>query len=130
LQLDDDFGGFGSENAKVADVDDFLARERALLGDDATAFGGAPTQSAHQPEQHEDLLSPPPAQGARFDISSFERDDDPPARQPSNVSVTAHDDVSAFESQFPEVETEQPHQHQQAPPPPSFTVSPFHSSIA
>jgi hypothetical protein len=100
---------------------DFLARERAILGDDFGAFSSttpdaaaasaaAPTSSAPAAiDVFPELTSPEPTsadpQRSSF-VSSFERDVEdikPPA---PHVSVTADDEVAAFEDQFPEVPTE------------------------
>lgn len=74
----------------VSADDDFLTRERALLGDDAAQFASASDHSAsatavpdHEDEDEEDLLG-----GGTYENPQ-----------------TKGEDVKRFESSFPEVET-------------------------
>lgn len=123
LQLDDDFGGFGSaqggQQQDAGDVESFLARERAALGEDADVFGGAPATSGSAPggtngpallsdEEHQPEA--PTSSSGRFDVSDFSRDE-----PQSNVHITGTDEMSAFEQQYPDV--------QSSPAQPVFTVS-------
>lgn len=126
-QLDDDFGASTGAGGGT----DWLAREREMLGD---TFGDAPANSNTDfdhassafpslDDDDEDSGFAPPVQQQqqpqqqqqrtqqRSDfVNSFERD---PVPAP-NVSVTGHDELSAFENQFPEVDT--------APAPPPAQV--------
>jgi Clathrin light chain len=115
-------GGLGSDDPTA----DFLARERAILGDDFGGFSAedgfgstatipdavpsvtAATSSAN--DLFPELTSPEPTtaepQRSSF-VSSFERDVEdihPPALP--HVSITGNDEVAAFEDQFPEIPSE------------------------
>lgn len=98
-------------------MDSFLARERAALGEDADAFGGAPPVSEEGAPTGADSLmnddtEPASSSGGRFDVSAFSRDAEP--QQQSNVNITGTDEMSAFEQQYPDV--------QPSPAQPAFTV--------
>jgi hypothetical protein len=107
--LGDTFGDSGAGGAN-----DFEASASAfpsLDDDEDGGFMGAPPTSAPSAPSAPTQQQPQPRSqpGSAF-VSAFERD---PVPAP-NVSVTGHDDLSAFENQFPEVET--------APPPPPAQV--------
>jgi hypothetical protein len=115
----------GGEFASTSDdpTADFLARERAILGDDFGGFStpdglgdtatSQPSATASTPAGNDtfpELTSPEPTsadhQRSSF-VSSFERDvEDVHTSAPPHVSITGDDELAAFEDQFPEVPTE------------------------
>ncbi|KAI8144991.1 clathrin light chain [Fennellomyces sp. T-0311] len=88
-----DFGDFNSSNDPTAD---FLARERAALGEDADLFSSGEVPSGLGADAGIDLMG-------SSDITSSVVSP-PPALSAQNVTSPGAADYSAFESDFPKAE--------------------------
>lgn len=114
--------GYSAAPAAGGGNNDFLARERELLGDE---FGGAP--AGYNPADFQSgggggAASFPDLDGG--DSGGFDLIDEvpraapapaaaaPPPAQPAPATVTGNDDLAAFESQFPEIEQPSAPAHQ------------------
>ncbi|KAI9493156.1 clathrin light chain [Zychaea mexicana] len=101
-----DFGDFNSSNDPTAD---FLARERAALGEDADLFSSGDVNTNIAADGVADLMSsptPPSSSGAAATTSVMSPTQGSSALSPQNVTTpgSGAGDYSAFESDFPKAE--------------------------
>lgn len=91
-----DFGDFNSSSDPTAD---FLARERAVLGDDADLFSsGDVGATASSAAPVADLMSSPPSATTPAPFSPSQQEPQPAA------AAAAVGDYSAFEQEYPKAE--------------------------
>lgn len=89
-----DFGDFSSSSDPTAD---FLARERAVLGDDADLFSSGDVAPTGSPAPVADLMTSPSSAAAAVPTA-------PAPFSPAQQELQPAGDYSAFEQEYPKAE--------------------------
>ncbi|GAA6030000.1 hypothetical protein JCM8097_009208 [Rhodosporidiobolus ruineniae] len=107
---------FGNDAPQQSDpTQDFLARERELLGADASSFA-APTDAAADKDYEQSASAFPDLDGGDDALDGFTSAPAAPSAPVAGneVSVTGDNELAQFDSQYPEIEipAEEPQQQQ------------------
>ncbi|TNY23933.1 clathrin light chain [Rhodotorula diobovata] len=113
--MDDLFGS----NEQADPQSDFLARERAALGSDASSFAAPADSAQHDKDYEASAAAFPDLDGGDDDaLSGFTSSAPAPAAAPTGqvggqVSVTGDNEFAAFEQEYPEIDlpSDEPHQN-------------------